>query len=99
VPPSQHPAALDAQRSEGASGTMRPRSALGELFVTAMMEQGSFWRNGETVDANGVMMRYTPDKAGTGVLAALGARAATSITVSRWGAVQTSVAGRNDTAT
>jgi len=65
VPPSQIPAALDALSGEGTSGTQETAFGAGDLFVTAMMEQGAFWRNGDTVDTNGVTlaMPYAPDKA------------------------------------
>lgn len=46
VPANQIPAALDALSGEGTSGTQETAFGAGDLFLSAMMEQGQFWRSG-----------------------------------------------------
>jgi outer membrane autotransporter protein len=54
VPASQLPAALNALSGEGTSGTQETALGAGDFFIRTMMEQGAFWRSGETQDPNGV---------------------------------------------
>jgi outer membrane autotransporter protein len=46
VAPGQIPAALNALSGEGTSGTQETAFGAGDLFLSTMMEQGSFWRSG-----------------------------------------------------
>ena len=64
---SQLPAALDMLSGEGVSGTQETAFGAAGMFTSTMMDQGAFWRNGETVDVNGVVLagealQYAPSK-------------------------------------
>ena len=52
--PSQFSAAMDALSGEGISGTQETAFGAANMFTSLMMDQGAFWRNGETVDVNGI---------------------------------------------
>ena len=63
----QLPAAMDALSGEGVSATQETAFGAAGLFTSIMMDQGAFWRNGETVDVNGVAfagepLQYAPSK-------------------------------------
>jgi outer membrane autotransporter protein len=65
--PSQLPAALDMLSGEGVSGTQETAFGAAGMFTSIMMDQGTFWRNRETVDVNGVTfvgepLQYAPSK-------------------------------------
>jgi autotransporter-associated beta strand protein len=67
VPASQLPAALDMLSGEGISGTQETAFFAGDMFTSIMMDQGAFWRGGETLDVNGVAfgaepLQYAPSK-------------------------------------
>jgi uncharacterized protein with beta-barrel porin domain len=51
--PAQIPAALNALSGEGTSGTEETAFGANNLFITAMMEQGQFWRTGTGTGAAG----------------------------------------------
>jgi ABC-type transporter Mla maintaining outer membrane lipid asymmetry ATPase subunit MlaF len=51
---TQLPAAMDMLSGEGVSGTQETALGAAGMFTSIMMDQGAFWRNGETVDINGV---------------------------------------------
>jgi autotransporter-associated beta strand protein len=77
--PAQVPAALDALSGEGTSGTQEAAIGAGGQFLTAMMEQGAFWRNGGTIDTNGVAygpMSYAAVKPRASVFKAMPVKAA-----------------------
>jgi autotransporter-associated beta strand protein len=64
---AQLPAALDALSGEGVSGTQETAFGAADMFTSIMMDQGAFWRNGETIDVNGVAFtgeppQYAPSK-------------------------------------
>jgi outer membrane autotransporter protein len=74
VAPGQIPAALNALSGEGTSGTQETAFGAGDLFLTAMMEQGAFWRTGEGIDTNGTTYgptSYGPDAAQAAVFKAM----------------------------
>src|SRR5262249_5888216 len=50
---AQLPAALDALSGEGVSGTQETAFGAADMFTSIMMDQGAFWRNGESIDVNG----------------------------------------------
>jgi autotransporter-associated beta strand protein len=58
--PSQIPAALDMLSGEGVSGTQETAFGAARMFNSIMMDQGTFWRNRETVDVNGVTLAGEP---------------------------------------
>jgi uncharacterized protein with beta-barrel porin domain len=58
--PSQIPAALDMLSGEGVSGTQETAFGAAGMFNSIMMDQGTFWRNRETVDVNGVTLAGEP---------------------------------------
>ena len=58
--PSQIPAALDMLSGEGVSGTQETAFGAAGMFTSIMMDQGTFWRNRETVDVNGVTFADEP---------------------------------------
>jgi len=63
--PGQVPAALSALSGEGLSGTQETALGVGGTFLNAMMDQGAFWRNGETGGSAGAgyaAMNYAPAK-------------------------------------
>jgi uncharacterized protein with beta-barrel porin domain len=64
VAPGQFGAALNALSGEGLSGTQETAFGAGGTFLTAMMEQGAFWRNGEAGSAGPgtTAMNYAPKK-------------------------------------
>jgi outer membrane autotransporter protein len=67
VPASQLPAALDMLSGEGISGTQETAFFAGDMFTSIMMDQGAFWRGGESLDVNGVAfgaepLQYAPSK-------------------------------------
>jgi outer membrane autotransporter protein len=57
---AQLPAALDALSGEGVSGTQETAFGAADMFTSIMMDQGAFWRNGETIDVNGVAFAGEP---------------------------------------
>jgi autotransporter-associated beta strand protein len=64
---AQLPAALDMLSGEGVSGTQETAFGAASMFTSIMMDQGAFWRNGETVDINGLTfagepLQYAPSK-------------------------------------
>jgi autotransporter-associated beta strand protein len=64
---SQLPAALDMLSGEGVSGAQETAFGAAGMFTSMMMDQGAFWRNGETIDVNGVTfagepLSYAPSK-------------------------------------
>jgi outer membrane autotransporter protein len=64
---AQLPAALDMLSGEGVSGAQETAFGAAGMFTSMMMDQGAFWRNGETVDVNGVTfagepLSYAPSK-------------------------------------
>jgi autotransporter-associated beta strand protein len=64
---SQLPAALDMLSGEGISGTQETAFGAAGMFTSIMMDQGTFWRNRETVDVNGITfagepLSYAPSK-------------------------------------
>jgi autotransporter-associated beta strand protein len=76
LPINQIPAALNALSGEGSSGTQETAFAAGGMFVSMMMEQGAFWRSGETIDMNGVTlsvaaMQYANEKTQPAVFKAM----------------------------
>jgi autotransporter-associated beta strand protein len=66
VSAAQLPAAMDALSGEGLSGTQETAFSAANMFNSLMMDQGSFWRNGDLLDFNGVTygdpMQYAPAK-------------------------------------
>jgi outer membrane autotransporter protein len=64
---AQLAAAMDALSGEGVSGTQETAFGAAGMFTSIMMDQGTFWRNEETVDVNGVAfgsepLQYAPSK-------------------------------------
>jgi outer membrane autotransporter protein len=64
---AQLPAAMDALSGEGVSATQETAFGAAGMFTSIMMDQGAFWRNGETLDVNGVAfagepLPYAPSK-------------------------------------
>src|SRR3984893_15803523 len=64
---SQLPAALDMLSGEGVSGAQETAFGAAGMFTSMMMDQVAFWRNGETIDVNGVTfagepLSYAPSK-------------------------------------
>jgi outer membrane autotransporter protein len=64
---AQLPAAMDALSGEGVSATQETAFGAAGMFTSVMMDQGAFWRKGETVDVNGVAfasepLQYAPSK-------------------------------------
>lgn len=57
---AQLPAALDMLSGEGVSGTQETAFGAADMFTSIMMDQGGFWRNGETVDIDGVSFAGEP---------------------------------------
>jgi outer membrane autotransporter protein len=51
---AQLPAAMDMLSGEGVSGTQETAFGAAGMFNAIMMDQGTFWRNRDTVDVNGV---------------------------------------------
>jgi outer membrane autotransporter protein len=54
------PAALDMLSGSGVSGTQETAFGAADMFTSIMMDQGAFWRNGETVDVTGVTFTGEP---------------------------------------
>jgi outer membrane autotransporter protein len=74
--PAQIPAALNALSGEGTSGTQETAFGAGDLFLTTMMEQGSFWRSGTgAAGATYVPMSYASDPAQAPVFKAMPVKA------------------------
>jgi outer membrane autotransporter protein len=70
--PAQLPAALNALSGEGTSGTQETAFGAGDLFLTTMMEQGSFWRTGTgAAGTTYAPMGYAPDPAQATVFKAM----------------------------
>ncbi len=58
--PDAVPAALTALSGEGASGTQETAFATSDLFLSAMMDQTAYWRNGDAIDNRGITLAYAP---------------------------------------
>ncbi len=54
------PDALSQLSGEGTSAAQNTAFASGAMFGALLMDQGAFWRNGESVDSSGVTYRTTP---------------------------------------
>jgi outer membrane autotransporter protein len=54
------PDALSQLSGEGITAAQNTALASGTMFNEMLMDQGAFWRNGETVDTNGVTLRAAP---------------------------------------
>ena len=54
------PAALDMLSGSGVSGTQETAFGASDMFTSIMMDQGAFWRNGETIDVAGVTFAGEP---------------------------------------
>ena len=54
------PDSLSQLSGEGTSAAQNTAFASGTMFNEVLMDQGAFWRNGETVDSSGVTYRTTP---------------------------------------
>ena len=54
------PNSLSQLSGEGTSAAQNTAFASGAMFGEVLMDQGAFWRNGETVDSSGVTYRTTP---------------------------------------
>jgi outer membrane autotransporter protein len=68
--------ALDQISGEGASGAKETTFGAADTFLTMMMDQGSFWRSGDTNDANGATfgagrLNYAEDPAQPSALKAI----------------------------
>ncbi|MBV8418756.1 MAG: autotransporter domain-containing protein [Hyphomicrobiales bacterium] len=57
---AQLPAAMDALSGEGVSATQETAFGAAGMFTSIMLDQGAFWRNGETIDVNGVTFAGEP---------------------------------------
>src|SRR5215831_9151980 len=57
---AQLPAAMDALSGEGVSATQETAFGAAGMFTSIMMDQGAFWRSGETIDVNGVAFAGEP---------------------------------------
>jgi outer membrane autotransporter protein len=57
---AQLPAALDMLSGEGVSGTQETAFGVAGMFNAIMMDQGTFWRNREMVDVDGVSFTGEP---------------------------------------
>jgi outer membrane autotransporter protein len=76
VPASQIPAALNTLSGEGTSGTQETAFGAGDLFLSAMMDQGAFWRTGTgAVGATYEPMGYASDPAQAPVFKAMPVKA------------------------
>jgi len=60
VSASQLPAAMAMLSGEGTSGTQETAFGASGMFMSMMMDQGAFWRSGETIDVNGVTISAAP---------------------------------------
>ena len=54
------PNALSQLSGEGITATQNAAFASGRMFDSLMMDQGAFWRSGETADSEGVTYREAP---------------------------------------
>ena len=54
------PNALSQLSGEGITAAQNAAFASGRMFDSLMMDQGAFWRSGETADSEGVTYRETP---------------------------------------
>jgi autotransporter-associated beta strand protein len=64
---AQLPAALDMLSGEGVSATQETALSAADMFTSIMMNQGTFWRVGDSVDINGVAfspepLQYAPSR-------------------------------------
>jgi len=57
---AQLPAAMDALSGEGVNATQETAFGAARMFTSIMMDQGAFWRNGESIDVNGVAFAGEP---------------------------------------
>jgi autotransporter-associated beta strand protein len=65
VAPSRLPAALSMLSGEGVSGTQEAAFGAARMFASIMMDQGAFWRSGDTLDLDGVTLgplQYAPSE-------------------------------------
>jgi uncharacterized protein with beta-barrel porin domain len=51
---------MDALSGEGLSGTQETAFSASNMFLSAMMDQGVFWRKGDPTDVNGVSYTAAP---------------------------------------
>jgi hypothetical protein len=60
------PNSLSQLSGEGITASQNAAFASGRMFDSLMMDQGAFWRSGETADSEGVTFRaplaYAPEK-------------------------------------
>jgi outer membrane autotransporter protein len=54
------PQALSQLSGEGTTAAQNAAFASGRMFDSLLMDQGAFWRSGETTDSNGVTFRAAP---------------------------------------
>jgi outer membrane autotransporter protein len=54
------PQALSQLSGEGTTAAQNATFASGRMFDSLLMDQGAFWRSGETADSNGVTFREAP---------------------------------------
>jgi outer membrane autotransporter protein len=54
------PNALSQLSGEGTTAAQNTAFASGRMFDSLLMDQGAFWRSGETADSNGVTLREAP---------------------------------------
>jgi outer membrane autotransporter protein len=54
------PESLSQLSGEGTTATQNAAFASGTMFDALLMDQGAFWRSGETADSDGVTFRATP---------------------------------------
>jgi outer membrane autotransporter protein len=54
------PESLSQLSGEGIAAAQNTAFASGSMFNEMLMDQGAFWRNGETADSNGVTLRAAP---------------------------------------
>jgi outer membrane autotransporter protein len=54
------PNALSQLSGEGTTAAQNATFASGRMFDSLLMDQGAFWRSGETADSNGVTFREAP---------------------------------------
>jgi outer membrane autotransporter protein len=54
------PNALSQLSGEGTTAAQNAAFASGRMFDSLLMDQGAFWRSGETTDSNGVTFREAP---------------------------------------
>src|SRR5262249_58982682 len=54
------PNSLSQLSGEGTTAAQNTAFASGSMFNEMLLDQGTFWRNGETADSNGVTFRAEP---------------------------------------